>query len=151
MSSRLRFASWVILLGVLSVGGCLPLSPLEVAGGWTGTLTWSGAPVPGMTTPITLTLTQANRTLSGEVGLMGPGSAPFSLSITSGTVDGHTVSIAVSGTLATVSPLAQVSIALSGEGDGTHLSGTGTQTIDGTAYAFTWEAALTAPPPSQEG
>jgi len=140
-----------MLLGVLVLAGCLPVaSPAEVAGGWTGTLTWTGAPVPGMTMPLTLDLTQANRTISGEVGLMGPGSTPFSLSITAGSVDGKTVSIAASGTLQAGSGSVQVSITLSGECNGTHLTGTGTQTNGGVSYAFTWEADLTAPPPDGE-
>jgi len=146
MRSSLWWAIGALALVALTLGGCLPVAPADVAGGWTGTLTWSGAPIPGMTMPLTLALTQDNRTVSGEVGLMGPGSTPFSLSITAGSVDGKTVSLAASGTLQAGSTSVQVTITLSGECDGTHMTGTGTQANDGVLYAFTWEAELTTPP-----
>jgi hypothetical protein len=150
MARRLRFVSWGLLLGVLALGGCLQTPPAAVAGGWTGTLTWTGAPVPGMTMPLTLTLTQEDRTVDGEIGLMGPGSKPFSLAISAGSVEGDAVSIAASGTLETGSTPQQIAISLSGTCNGTRMTGTGTQTVEGSTYAFTWEATLTAPPPSEE-
>ncbi|MCK4681693.1 hypothetical protein KAT59_01540, partial [Candidatus Bipolaricaulota bacterium] len=123
------------------------VDPIDVSGGWTGFMTWAeGDPNAGFTTPITLDLAQEGQTVSGEVGLMGPGSNPFALSITSGNVRGHSVSIEAAGMLDLLTPPANITISLTGDSDGERMSGAGTQTIDGIPHPFTWEVMLTSPP-----
>ena len=137
----------IILVGVIVLAGCIGVDPIDVSGGWTGFMTWAeGDPNAGFTTPITLELTQEGQTVSGAVGLMGPGSNPFSLSITSGSVRGHSVSIEATGTLDLIPQPANITISLTGDSDGERMSGSGTQTIDGVPHPFTWEVMLTSPP-----
>jgi len=132
---------------VCAIAGCIGVDPIDVSGDWTGLMTWAeGDPNAGFTTPITLELTQEGQTVSGAVGLMGPGSNPFSLSITSGNVRGHSVSIEAAGTLDLITPPANIIISLTGDSDGESMSGSGTQTIDGVPHTFTWEVMLTSPP-----
>ena len=137
----------IIFIVVFAIAGCIGVDPVDVSGGWTGFMTWAeGDPNAGCTTPITLDLAQEGQTVSGAVGLMGPGSNPFSLSITSGNVRGHSVSIEAAGTLDLIPQPANITISLTGDSDGESMSGSGTQTIDGVPHPFTWEVMLTSPP-----
>ena len=148
MSKRVRgIIIGMVFIVVFAIAGCIGVDPIDVSGGWTGFMTWAeGDQNAGFTTPITLDLAQEGQTVSGKVGLMGPGSNPFSLSITRGSVHGHSVSIDASGTLDLIPQPASITISLTGDSDGEMVSGSGTQTIDGVPHPFTWEAMLTSPP-----
>ncbi len=137
----------MLFIVVFAIAGCIEVDPIDVSGGWTGFMTWAeGDPNAGFTTPITLALVQEGQAVSGTVGLMGPGSNPFSLSITSGRVRGHSVSIDAAGTLDLIVQPANITISLTSDSDGEMMSGSGTQTIDGVPHSFTWEAMLTSSP-----
>ncbi len=148
MSKRIRsIIIGMVSIVVFAIAGCIGVDPIDVSGGWTGFMTWAERdPNAGFTTPITLNLVQEGQTVSGAVGLMGPGSSPFSLSITSGSVRGHSVSIEATGTLDLVPQPASITISLTGDSDGEMMSGSGTQMIDGAPHPFTWEVMLTSPP-----
>ena len=148
MAKRVRgIIIGMVFTVVFAIPGCIGVDPIDVSGGWTGFMTWAeGDPNAGFTTPITLELIQEGQTVSGEIGLMGPGSNPFALSITSGNVRGHSVSIEAAGTLDLIPQPANITISLTGDSDGERMSGSGTQTIDGVPHPFTWEVMLTSPP-----
>jgi len=148
MAKRVRgIVIGMIFIVVFAIAGCIGVDPIDVSGGWTGFMTWAeGDPNAGFTTPITLALVQEGQTVSGAVGLMGPGSNPFSLSITSGSVRGHSVSIEAAGTLDLIPQPVNITISLTGDSDGERMSGSGTQTIDEVPHPFTWEVMLTSPP-----
>ncbi|MEA3238234.1 MAG: hypothetical protein U9Q94_00395, partial [Candidatus Bipolaricaulota bacterium] len=82
--------------------------------------------------------------ITGEIGLMGPGSKPFSLLITKGTAGNGSFTIEAAGVMDVITPPVNVEIDLEGRRDGTELSGTGTQTNDGSPYTFDWSATLQA-------
>ena len=148
MAKRVRgIVVGMVFIVVFAIAGCIGVDPIDVSGGWTGFMTWAeGDPNAGFTTPIRLELAQEGQTVGGEVGLMGPGSNPFALSITSGSVRGHSVSIEAVGTLDLIPQPASITISLTGDSDGEMVSGSGTQMINGVPHPFTWEAMLTSPP-----
>lgn len=131
-----------LLIGVLgSVVACALFPTIDVTGTWTGLLTWAeGDPLAGFTSPITLVLVQEEKTITGEIQLVG-GSTSFTLTINSGKAQGQSFTISASGQYEGVSPPAAVTISLQGTGDEEQLSGTGTQTIDGVPHNFTWQAS----------
>ncbi|MCD6494824.1 hypothetical protein J7K60_02085 [Candidatus Bipolaricaulota bacterium] len=133
-----------ILAGILSLSGCFGLTLVNVAGTWSGFLTWTSGPATGFTSPLTLTLDQEEKAtqITGEIGLMGPGSKPFSIPITEGTAGNGTFTIHASGEMDVITPHADVQIDLEGKRDGNVLSGMGTQTNDGVPYTFDWSATL---------
>jgi len=135
-----------VLTGMLGLSGCFGFAPVDVAGMWSGFLTWTSGPVPGITTPLTLTLVQQEKEtqISGEVGLMGPGSKPFSIPITDGVAGSGSFTIQAAGEMDVVTPHVNVQIDLEGKRDGTVLSGTGTQTNSGIPYTFDWTVTLQA-------
>ncbi len=141
----------MILLTVLVIVsvlyGCFPaFAPIEIAGTWSGTITWTEGPSAGFTTPITLILTQDGADIAGEIGLMGPGSKPFSVPITEGTAGSSSFTIEGSGSVDVLTPPVNVVVSLHGESDGQTMTGTGSQKIGNSTYAFTWTASLTAAP-----
>jgi len=136
----------VMLASILGLSGCFGPGIIYVAGTWSGFITWTSGPATSFTSPITLTLVQEEKKteITGEIGLMGPGSKPFSISITDGTAGNGEFTIQASGVMDVVTPHANVQIDLEGKRDGDVLSGTGTQTNDGAAYTFSWSATLQA-------
>ena len=145
MKETRRAVLAIVVLGAsLSLAGCFGFTPVNVAGTWSGLLTWTSGPATGFTSPITLSLVQEEKQtqITGEIGLMGPGSKPFSIPITDGTAGDGTFTIHAAGVMDVITPHANVQIDLEGERDGTKLSGTGTQTNDGVPYTFTWSATL---------
>jgi len=147
MNRRRRFAVAVAMIaGILALTGCFGLSLVNVAGTWSGSLTWTSGPATGFTSPLTLTLEQEEKgtQITGEIGLMGPGSKPFSIPITEGTAGNGTFIIHAEGEMDVITPHAYVQIDLEGRRDADVLSGTGTQTNDGVPYTFDWSATLQA-------
>jgi len=148
MTSRFQKRMIVQLIGfaVLFLSSCLFSPPIDISGRWDGWITWTDGPAAGFTSPITLALLHENRAVSGTITLIGPGSQPFDLPITQGSASGSTLFLTASGTNENIVPPVSVSITLDGDYDATGMSGTGSQTIDGNTYHFTWEATLSAPP-----
>jgi len=136
-----------IAIATLSLSSCLLAPRIDISGRWDGWITWTDGPAAGLTSPIGLTLVHEDRSLSGTITLVGPGSQPFDLSITAGTARGSSLFIAALGTNYNIDPPVNVSIELDGDYDATEMSGTGSQTISGNLYHFTWEATLSTPPP----
>lgn len=137
----------ILLAMVFLLFGCLAeFAPIEIAGTWSGTIAWTEGPAAGFTTPITLILTQDGTDITGEIGLTGPGSKPFSVPITEGTAGSSSFTISGSGSMDVIAPPVDIAINLHGDSDGQTMTGIGTQAIDNTAYAFTWTATLIAAP-----
>ena len=140
----------VLLLAVLWLSGCTFFSsPIHISGLWIGNIEWTDGPGAGFTSPITLDLVHEDRDLSGTVTLVGPGSVPFNLDITSGRARTVSMSLEGSGTLPT-NPPQDVTIDLDGDFHETQMSGTGTQTVNGATYHLTWEAVLVTPAVPEE-
>lgn len=140
----------VLLFAAFWLSGCSFFSsPINVSGLWQGQLQWTDGPAATFTSPIALDFVHEDRDLSGIVTIDGPGSEPFDLEITQGSARTHTMSLEASGVLA-ITPSQNVTIELDGDFHETQMSGTGTQTINGTAYHFTWEAVLIVPAVPEE-
>ncbi len=135
-----------VLVSILGLAGCFGLTLVNVAGTWSGFITWTSGSATGFTSPMTLTLVQEEKDtqITGEIGLMGPGSKLFSIPITEGTAGNGTFTIHAFGVMDVITPHANVQIDLTGKRDGDVLSGTGTQTNDGVPYTFDWSATLQA-------
>ena len=133
-----------ILVGMIGLSGCFGFAPVNVAGTWSGLLTWTSGPANEFTKPITLILDQQEKEtqITGDIGLMGPGSKPFSIPITGGTAGIGSFTIQAAGVMDVITPNVNVQIDLEGKRDGNVLSGTGTQTNDGVPYTFDWNATL---------
>ena len=137
----------VALVVAVLLGGCMSFVNVDVTGEWAGTLTWIDGPSSGFTSPISLALVHENRDVSGTVTLMGPGSQPFELAITDGRTNALSIRLRASGTLTAFTPAISVSITLDGDFDNQNMSGTGSQTVDGSTYEFTWELVRISGPP----
>jgi hypothetical protein len=135
-----------VLAGMLGLSGCFGFAPVDVAGTWSGLLTWTSGPASQFTKPITLTLDQEEKEtqITGQVGLMGPGSKAFSIPITEGTAGNGSFTIHAAGSMDVITPPVNVQIDLEGERNGIVLSGTGTQTNDDAPYTFNWTVTLQA-------
>lgn len=140
----------LLLLATFWLSGCTFFSsPIDISGLWTGTIQWTDGPGAGFTSPITLDLVHEDRDLSGTVTLVGPGSTSFDLEIEDGYARISSLSLDASGVLESTTTQS-VTISLDGDFLETQMSGTGTQTIDGTTYQLTWEAVLIAPAVPEE-
>ncbi len=134
----------LIVFAALCLSGCSFLStPIDLSGGWQGHLEWTSGPV-GIQSPIALDLVHDGRHLSGTITLMGPGSTSFDLQIEEGTARYPSLSLRAAGVLP-IDPPQQVLVDLEGDFDASRMSGTGTQTVNGTTYTLVWEAVLVAP------
>jgi len=143
-----RMRSVIVAVAMLAgLAGCFGLSLVNVAGVWGGFITWTSGPATGFTSPVTLTLDQEEKKtqITGEIGLMGPGSQPFSIPITDGTAGNGWFTVHAVGVMKVITPNVNVQIDMEGKRDGSELSGTGTQTNDGVAHTFDWRATLAAP------
>ena len=137
----------LILAGAIGLSGCIALVHIDLTGIWEGELLWSSGPSAGFTSPISINIVHENRDISGTVTLVGPGSEPFVLTISSGRTNARSIRIDAFGTLAIGSSSISVTLSLEGDFDAETMSGTGTQTIDGKTYEFTWEMARISGPP----
>jgi len=134
-----------LLLAVFWLSGCTFFSsPIDVSGLWVGNIQWTDGPGAGFKSPISLDLVHEDRDLSGTVTLVGPGSTSFDLAISDGRARTVSMSLEASGTLPT-NPPQNVTIDLDGDFHETQMSGTGTQTINGSTYHLTWEVVLVTP------
>ncbi len=148
--TRLQKAIFVrlVLVGVIGLGGCISLVHIDLTGAWQGTLTWTTGPSAPLESPISLEIVHENRDISGTVTLVGPGSQPFALTITSGRTSARSIRIDAFGTLELGSSSVSVTISLEGDYDDENMSGTGSQTIDGNTYEFAWEMIRISGPPA---
>ena len=85
--------------------------------------------------------------VSGTITLKSHATLMFDLPITQGSAKNSTLLIKAAGVNPHVPSSPTVSITLDGNYHPTTMSGTGSQTIDGAVYTFTWEATFVAPPP----
>jgi hypothetical protein len=139
----------LLLLAAFWLSGCSFLSsPIDVSGVWEGHIEWTTG-FAGIQSPITLDLVHDGRELSGTVTLIGPGSTPFDLDITRGSARTHTMSLEASGVLP-IDPPQNVTIELDGDFHNDQMSGTGTQSVNGSTYQLIWEAVLIAPAAPEE-
>ena len=88
-----------------------------------------------------------NFAVSGTITLKSHATLMFDLPITQGSAKNSTLLIKAAGVNPHVPSSPTVSITLDGNYHPTTMSGTGSQTIDGAVYTFTWEATFVAPPP----
>jgi len=140
-------AARAALLATLMLAGCVSITPIDLTGTWSGTLTWTSGPATGLSYPRTLQLIDGEGEITGAVTLMGPGSQPFHLTISDADALGHSISLSASGTMTMITPPIQVSILLNGNYDEMSMSGTGSQTADGQTYEFDWQLTRITPIP----
>jgi len=135
----------LLLLAAFWLSGCSFFSaPIDISGFWQGQIQWTTGPATGFVSPISLDLVHDGRELSGTITLAGPSATSFDLTITEGRARTVSMSLEASGVLA-ITPPQTVTLELEGDFLETRMSGTGSQTINGTTYELTWEATLVAP------
>lgn len=135
----------VLLLAAFWLSGCTFLSsPIDISGLWEGQIQWTTGPATGFVSPISLDLVHDGRDLSGTITLAGPAASSFVLTITTGRARTVSMSLEASGVLE-ITPPQNVTIELEGDFLETRMSGTGSQTVNGTTYELTWEATLIVP------
>lgn len=134
---------------VFALSGCTALAPVDLTGGWSAQLLWTSGPATGFVSPFSMDLVLDNRNLSGSLTLTGPGSQSFQLPITSGGARNAAMNLSATGINDLITPAATVAIWLDGEYSEDAMSGTGTQTVNGSTYTFTWEATRISGPPSE--
>jgi len=139
----------IVLFAAVFLSGCVGLVRIDLTGTWAGTLEWTDGPSTGFTSPISLDIVHEDRNVSGTVTLVGPGSEPFVLTISSGRTGARSITLDASGTLDSVTPSIAVSLSLDGDFDASSMSGTGSQTFSGNTYSFTWELVRTSGPPEE--
>jgi hypothetical protein len=134
------------VLVAMLLTGCSSLVPIDLTGGWTGELLWADGPAAGFRQDFTLDLLHEDRTLSGTITLPSHAMQTFDLPITFGRTKGQTLEIEATGTNDLLTPPVPVFFTLEGDFDSTTMSGTGTQTVQGSTYHFTWTATLAYAP-----
>jgi len=137
----------ILMFAALWLSGCMFSVPIDISGLWTGTITWTTGPATGLGSPLSLDILLDSRDVSGTITLKSHGTLMFDLPITQGSAKNSTLLIKAAGVNPHVPSSPTVSITLDGNYHPTTMSGTGSQTIDGTVYTFTWEATFVAPPP----
>jgi len=137
------------LLAAVLLSACSVIVRIDVTGEWSGTLLWTTGPQAGFTGPISLSLVHDGRDATGIVTLMGPGSRPFDLTILDGIAEGRTIEILATGTLDLDTSSIEVTILLEGDFDEQNMSGTGSQSFEGSSYEFTWELVRISGPPTE--
>ena len=124
------------LLAAVLLSACSVIVRIDVTGEWSGTLLWTTGPQAGFTSPISLSLVHDGRDVTGTVTLMGPGSQPFDLTILDAIAEGRTIEILATGTLDLDTSSIEVTILLEGDFDEQNMSGTGSQSFEGSSYEF---------------
>jgi hypothetical protein len=145
--TRKLVAVRLALFAAVLLSACSAIVRIDVTGEWSGTLLWTTGPQASFTSPISLSLVHEGRYVTGTVTLMGPGSQPFALTITDGLAEGHSIEILATGTLELPTSSLQVTILLEGDFDEHNMSGTGSQSFEGSSYEFTWELVRISGPP----
>lgn len=144
--SSKRLLARLGLLVVVAVCGCSPAIRVDVSGGWVGDITWTSGPATGLTTPLSLDLLQDGSDVSGEVTLTSHSNYTYTIPITFGRARSSGVEFDASGYNDQLSPAVPVTWQFDGTPGTTQMSGTGTATINGSTYRFSWDAVLVSPP-----
>jgi hypothetical protein len=134
------------LLLALVLAGCAPIVPIDLTGGWIAEILWIDGPAAGFRQGFVLDLVHEGNDLSGEVTLPSHAMQTFDLPITFGRTRSQTLEIEASGANDLLTPPVPVFFTLEGDFDATSVAGTGTQTVQGSTYHFTWTATLAYPP-----
>jgi len=138
-----------VLVCLLTVGGCVPLEQdVDATGTWTGTRVWQEGSLEGISTPLTLVLTQEGRTVSGEVRVMA-GQQAIPLPVIRGSVRGRGVLIEASGTPEIGGVPVAITFSLQGDVNGNVMTGSGSETVAGGQNPFVFEVERPAPPPEE--
>ena len=135
----------VLLIGVLFLWGCMFSTPIDISGLWTGTMTWTSGPMTGLNQPISFNLTLVDRNVTGTVTLVSHGMSTFDLPITYGRARSVNLNLEAAGQNTMVPSNPEIFFVLEATYTTNSMSGTGSQSIDGTTYDFELEATLTAP------
>ncbi len=150
-----RFSKALLVRGLsllicVAIGGCAPAVRLDLTGGWSGQLLWVDGPSAGFANAFYLDLTHENRDISGTVQLPSHAGQSFTIPITSGSAQGHSLHIAAAGMNDRLAEPVPVSIVFEGDFDDTTMAGTGHQTVNGKTYNFTWDAQRVSRPTPPE-
>ena len=137
------------LVVLACVVGCTPAVQVDLTGGWSGTYSYTTGPMTSLTSSFSMDLVDDDGRIRGSVTLPSYGMLTFDLPVTRGETHADTVVLDALGVNDQVTPPATVRFSLDGKVTATAMSGIGTHTVNGTSYAFTWQATLVAPPPAE--
>lgn len=140
-----RIASICCLVLVAAVS-CAPTAPVNVSGGWRGTMTYTSGPMTSFTSSFGMDLFDEDGDVAGSVRLPSGYGNEFEIPITLGEVHADTILLEAEGLNTFTTPDTPVRIALDGAATATTMSGVGTHVVSGSAYTFTWSATLETPP-----
>jgi hypothetical protein len=135
--------------GAILLAGCTTITPPIITGGWIGELLWSDGPASGFRQEFTLDLVHDGTDITGTITLPSHAMQTFDIPITYGRTKGWSLEIEASGTNDLLKPPVPVFFTLEGDFDASNMSGTGTQTVQGSTYRFTWTATLAYPPAAE--
>jgi hypothetical protein len=142
---RLSCIGCVALAGLV---GCAVTAPIDVSGGWAGTMTWTSGPMTSLNSSFALNLVADGGSVTGAAQFSSGYMKTFEIPV-SGEVHADTVVLEATGQNPFTSPATTVRFAFDGEATATTMSGVGTQLVGGASYTFTWTATLVAPPAAE--
>lgn len=145
MSKKAFILITIASISLLGLSACLGIGLIDVAGTWSGYITWTSGPASGFDSPLTLVLEQEEKSteITGAVGLTA-GTEQFSIPITEGIAGNGVFTVTATGQASIAGQDMVISVVLEGQRNGDVLTGTGTQTNDGAPYTFDWSAAMQA-------
>ncbi|MBE0635037.1 hypothetical protein IH601_03475 [Candidatus Bipolaricaulota bacterium] len=136
----------VLLVSCLFFWGCFFSAPINITGTWTGTMEWTSGPAAGFVYSFSMSLLHEDKEVTGTVTLPSHAGSTFEIPIIQGGARSVNMSLIARGPNPLVPSQPTVEFDIDGQFDQTTMSGEGTQSIDGTAYAFEWEAILVTEP-----
>lgn len=136
----------ILLLGCLFLWGCFFSTPINITGTWVGEMTWTSGPASGFVYTFSMDLLHESKEVTGTVTLPSHAGLTFDIPIVQGGARSVNLSIIARGTNPLIPSQPTVQFSIDGSFDQTTMSGEGTQSIDGTTYAFDWEAILVTEP-----
>jgi len=136
----------ILMLCCLFLWGCFGAPPINITGTWVGTMEWTSGPLMGFSQPIAFVLVHEDRDVTGTVTLPSPGGTTFNIPVIQGSARSSGISLVARGTNQLVPGNPVVEFQISGDFEQTVMSGSGTQQVDSSIYAFDWQAALTTEP-----
>lgn len=141
--ARITSVCCLVLVAAVS---CAPTAPVDVSGGWSGTMTYTSGPMTSFTSSFRLDLFADDGTVAGSVTLPSGYGNEFEIPVTLGEVHADTIILEAEGMNTFTTPDTPVRIAFDGAATATSMSGVGTHVVSGSAYTFTWSATLVTPP-----
>lgn len=136
----------ILIILCLFLWGCFFSTPINITGTWIGTMEWTSGPAAGLASSLILDLMHVDREVTGTVTLPSHAALTFEISIVQGSTRNMNLSLVARGTNPWVPSEPTIEFIVEGRFDQTTVSGEGTQSIDGTTYAFDWEAVLVTEP-----